>query len=700
MPHRGREDPAVRQAVFGLLASITLALALLVTRSRAQAESVVTNCGNDTEFANMVAAGGTVKFNCGTVAIGLGSAKTITADTTIDGGGAITLSGGNVVRLFNVGAGKTLTLKNIVLTSGHPAGDYGGAVYVDGGTLILDHSTIQNSHTDGFSGGAIIAFGGSITLDHSTVQGNYGYDYGAINSTGDVTLINSTVQNNTANTGGGGLSVGGVVHITDSVITNNNVTGGGSGGGGILLADSGHLFVTGGEISGNSAGATNSPGPYGYGGGIYSQSMVIISLTNVTVSGNTATWGGGIYTDSPIFVTGSHIDGNFGGEAGGLWIFGASGTLDDSTVKNNTAGFYGGINEQSGPGNELLIARTTVAGNTATGYGGGIYNENGILTLLQSTVSGNTAGTNAGGIFVSDTFSATNSTISGNTSTTNDPSYGGGGIINFGSTTLLNDTISGNSAATGGGILNKSMDAAKTITLKNTIIANSPRGGNCTQDPFAASVITSSGYNLSSDGNCATYFNKPGDWNNENPNLGPLTDNGGATLTHMPNPPSKAIDGGSDCPTTDQRGATRPSGPACDIGSVEYQAPTPTPTSSPTPTPTHTPTPTPVPTPTHSPTPTATATGSPLGLIQGDVDCNHVVNAVDALKQLRHVASLSVSQTQPCTAIGDDAGGHPFGDVDCDGNVSAVDALKDLRSIAGLPVAQTQPCAAIATALG
>ncbi len=34
----------------------------------------------------------------------------------------------------------------------------------------------------------------------------------------------------------------------------------------------------------------------------------------------------------------------------------------------------------------------------------------------------------------------------------------------------------------------------------------------------------------------------------------------------------------------------------------------------------------------------------------------------------------------------------PFGDVDCDGDVDAVDALKIMRHVAALPVSQNEPC--------
>ena len=54
-------------------------------------------------------------------------------------------------------------------------------------------------------------------------------------------------------------------------------------------------------------------------------------------------------------------------------------------------------------------------------------------------------------------------------------------------------------------------------------------------------------------------------------------DNGGATLTFLPQEGSPVIDAGDDAAsttasiTTDQRSETRPSGSAVDIGSVEVQ---------------------------------------------------------------------------------------------------------------------------------
>ena len=68
-----------------------------------------------------------------------------------------------------------------------------------------------------------------------------------------------------------------------------------------------------------------------------------------------------------------------------------------------------------------------------------------------------------------------------------------------------------------------------------------------------------------------------GDLIGVNPMLGPLKDNGGATLTHALLPGSPAIDRPGSCLTTDQRGMPRPidgDGDGigdCDIGAVEDQ---------------------------------------------------------------------------------------------------------------------------------
>jgi hypothetical protein len=245
--------------------------------------------------------------------------------------------------------------------------------------------------------------------------------------------------------------------------------------------------------------------------------------------------------------------------------------LSGLTIENGTAvgGYAGGIANKG----TLTVSMCTITGNDGTGgYVGGIFNDAGTTTVTNSTITGNSAsGGYVGGIFNdAGTTTVTNSTITGNSVS------GGyvGGIFNFngGTTTFSSSTITGNSASGGyaGGIF---IDGG-TTTFQNTIMANS--GGNC------SGTVSSSGYNLSSDGSCN--FNGKGDKNDTEPKLRSLHNNGGPTETMAEIHGSKTIDKGNPkgCTdgeghklTTDQRGYPRPGkdkhDKRCDMGAYEIQ---------------------------------------------------------------------------------------------------------------------------------
>jgi hypothetical protein len=141
----------------------------------------------------------------------------------------------------------------------------------------------------------------------------------------------------------------------------------------------------------------------------------------------------------------------------------------------------------------------------------------------------------------------------------------GGGIFNDGATlTVSNSTFSGNSATdTGGGITNGSW-----VNIKNSIIANSPSGGNC--DDSGTFIVA--GVNFSDDITCPGFTQVT----SAQLNLGALANNGGPTQTIALQSGSVAIDAATDCTDyagnpvgTDQRGVTRPQGAACDVGAYE-----------------------------------------------------------------------------------------------------------------------------------
>jgi hypothetical protein len=106
--------------------------------------------------------------------------------------------------------------------------------------------------------------------------------------------------------------------------------------------------------------------------------------------------------------------------------------------------------------------------------------------------------------------------------------------------------------------------------LGNTIIGANETIGLATEaDLFAKPQFTVTG-----SGNLVGIANVPlpADTLHECPHLGPLTDNGGPTRTHMPLASSLALDGGSTTTlSSDQRGKPRVTGAAVDIGAVERQ---------------------------------------------------------------------------------------------------------------------------------
>jgi hypothetical protein len=141
-------------------------------------------------------------------------------------------------------------------------------------------------------------------------------------------------------------------------------------------------------------------------------------------------------------------------------------------------------------------------------------------------------------------------------------------VFNNNTMTLLNVTLVANSATAvgvGGGYYENGV-----TQLRNTLFADNTSGGNF-GGFFDAS--TSLGHNYSNDASDGGFLSAVGDIVNpgEDPLLGPLADNGGPTFTHELLPGSPAIDAAdpNDFPETDQRGITRPQGPAPDIGAFE-----------------------------------------------------------------------------------------------------------------------------------
>jgi len=216
------------------------------------------------------------------------------------------------------------------------------------------------------------------------------------------------------------------------------------------------------------------------------------------------------------------------------------------------------------------------------GFGSGIWNS-GFLALTNCTFATNTAqGGNGGATPGGLTF----------------PGHGGNGegvaLYNSGqsivvSCTVASNNASGGAAGTGGPALRGGAygggirTSTGMVTVGNSIIANNAGS----ETPDVSGDFTSQGYNLIGTTNGSSGFGAPfdqtGRTNNPiNPQLGPLRDNGGPTMSLALPASSPAVDqGNSFGETGDQRGAPRPSdfpflsntADAADIGAYEVSAP-------------------------------------------------------------------------------------------------------------------------------
>ena len=339
--------------------------------------------------------------------------------------------------------------------------------------------------------------------------------------------------------------------LIDVTISGLTITGGNAGDGGGIIDWGENLVLDSVAITGNTAAGEGADG-----GGLWADDSnddgMSLTIRDSTVSGNSAEGeGGGIYlysTGGPVLIQNTVISGNdAGGSGGGIYFYDING---DTTIEDST-----------------------ISGNSAGGQGGGVYfydTDGGTHTIRRTTISGNDA-VAGGGLFVygaDDPFVIENSTISGNQATGDD----GGGIFLYalygGSFEIRHTTIAGNSASgIGGGVFTQSgpVIVDHSIVGDNTAAAQNDLGtaGDGSFDVSFSLVESPGAANITDNG---------GNVFNQDPQLGPLQNNGGPTQTQRPSPTSPAVNAGDPAfappPSTDQRGSARQIG-IIDMGAVE-----------------------------------------------------------------------------------------------------------------------------------
>jgi hypothetical protein len=459
----------------------------------------------------------------------------ITRAMAIAGPGAnkLTISGGNASRIFHVNTGdpvSPVTISGLTLTGGN-AGFFGG--------------------------GAIYAYDGSLRLQDSVISGNSGRYIGAISIGADHVNYYAKLSN---------LSI----HGNSTAVPGHWMIG--------FFGRSGSL----------SAGIYDSTMSNNTGGAVYVEGKTQLDIERMTISGHAAVSGGAVFAfaASGLEINQSTIAGNSAtGDGGALQLYDTPTTVHASVISGNSAGGNGGAVMMTGdprvlvPPGKLTVISSTLSGNSAYDFGAGIdiARASGVY-MYYSLVSNNTlndftSGANGGGLALQ--FVVGQSHIENSTFYQNFAYHSAGGVGIFDSGTgnnaeFTNVTIAKNGTFNG---YSNGLLGAGQATVKNSIIANNSNSYAQTQDVVGSFKVN---YSLIKNASAATITGSNNITNGTDPQLGPLTVNGGPTLTMLPAAASPVINAGSTTAPGiigDQRFVPRLVGSHVDMGAVERQIP-------------------------------------------------------------------------------------------------------------------------------
>lgn len=260
---------------------------------------------------------------------------------------------------------------------GNTGGSYGGGIasadetvdgeFFPGGRLIVRDSLVQGNRSTG-TGGGILA-DGMTEISNTIISDNraeQAFGGGLAVFTGTLTLRNSVVERNRAGRLGGGI----IISTTREPVHTD-----------VTISDT--------RISENATG----PNDNDLGGGIYITGGARLALARSTVSANTAGGGAGLFSYYPqtgLSIEQSTFAGNTTtGDGGALWVSSGLQSLTNVTLSGNTAGRGGGIFVGTGTsidvGEAAVTARhLTLAGNRAA-QGASLFIDTGSLRL-QNTI--------------------------------------------------------------------------------------------------------------------------------------------------------------------------------------------------------------------------------------------------------------------------------------------------------------------------
>jgi hypothetical protein len=284
----------------------------------------------------------------GTITLTTGQLE-ITDVVTIQGPGpgALTISGNNASRVFNMrdaltGAG-TVVISGLTITGGNVNGA-GAGVNFDCFNTSANSLVVENVVITGNTGTYL---GGGLYFDRCGDQAN-------------LTISNSSISGNqTTSSGGGGVwfDEGDTMLVENSTIAGNQAL---YGGGGVTFDDGGQLVIRNSTVSGNISGTS--------GGGLYlSGNIGSVTITNSTIANNQAAETGGAmvaFNPFPITILQSTISGNTAGLAGdAIYFFGYSVAEAAAPQGQSKQDDEPSASVAAGEGYRAIVTGSIVAGN-------------------------------------------------------------------------------------------------------------------------------------------------------------------------------------------------------------------------------------------------------------------------------------------------------------------------------------------------
>jgi hypothetical protein len=403
--------------------------------------AIITNCtfdsntgtngcgaiGNATNANEMTISGGSFTGNAaGTNGGGIWNGSTLTINNVTITGNTCN-SSNNGGGIYNNG---TLNTNGTLVVTGNHNGTDANNIYLVSGKKI----TVTGSFNEDTNIGLNAENGNAIlTNGYSTYNSNPPSTYFSadLGSPYFIALFNNEVYQTQSytvydeNTLNDALSLGANAIITvaaDIALTN-------------LVNINGQIIIM--DLNGHKLYRNITDAPSSEGHVIYVHNDATLILNNSTgtgsIEGGKALNGGALFIEpgSTVTATGVTFQNNSAAEhAGAIWNAGSL-SLTNCTISSNTAGDVGGIynavadNTYCGT---ATLTNCTFTGNSSNSSAGALGNAEGAttMTLDNCTITGNTAGTNGGGIWNGGTLTITGGNITGNTATDN-----GGGIYHL-----------------------------------------------------------------------------------------------------------------------------------------------------------------------------------------------------------------------------------------------------------------------------